>query len=107
MHIGEKDACPPRPPKLWRWWPEAGTRKSGAHRRLMDVPEPSDIFIHPASDAVQELKGCVALVTSLTGAGKGLRSRSALQALISLADEASRRKEQVCLTIKSDPYEFG
>ena len=60
-----------------------------------------------ANDALQELKGCIAPVPSLSGAGPGLRSRSALQALISLVDEAFRRKEPVCLTIKSDPYEFG
>jgi hypothetical protein len=84
-----------------------GSRKFGAHLRLMDVPGRSDILIHPANDALQELKGCIAPVTSLCGAGKGLRSRSALQALISLVGEAFHRKEPVCLTIKSDPYEFG
>jgi len=83
------------------------SRKFGAHLRVMDVPGRSDILIHPANDALQELKGCIAPVSSLSGAGLGLRSRCALQALISLADEAFRRKEPVCLTIKSDPYEFG
>ncbi|HVY75203.1 MAG TPA: DUF5675 family protein [Puia sp.] len=85
-----------------RWSP-----KFGWHLRLTDVPGRSDILIHPANNAGQELKGCIAPVSSLSGAGIGLRSRSALQALISLVSEAFRRKEPVCLTIESDLYEFG
>lgn len=37
------------------------------------------ILIHPANDALKELKGCIAPVMSLAGPGKGYQSRVALQ----------------------------
>ena len=57
-----------------RWSP-----KFNRHLQVMNVPQRDGILIHPANDALQELKGCIAPVSFLTGAGKGLRSRMALE----------------------------
>jgi hypothetical protein len=83
-----------------RWSP-----KFGRHLLLMDVPRRKDILIHPANDAQQELKGCIAPVSCVTGAGKGLRSRMALETLTSLVYGALDLHQQVFLTIKSESYD--
>ena len=62
--------------------------------------------IHPANDALQELKGCIAPVSFLTGVGKG----ATIQAGTGILDHdlvygALDRHESVFITIKSDPYE--
>ena len=36
------------------------------------------ILVHPANNALKELKGCIAPVTLLTGEGKGSQSRIAI-----------------------------
>ena len=64
-----------------------------------------NILIHPANDALQELKGCIAPVSLITGAGKGIRSRLALETLVGLVYGALDRHDRVFLNIKSDPYE--
>jgi hypothetical protein len=65
------------------------------------------ILIHPANEALRELKGCIAPVCLITGAGKGIRSRMALQKLTNLVYGALDRHEQVFITIKKDHYEFS
>jgi hypothetical protein len=75
------------------------------HLQVMNVPGRTNILIHPANNAMLELKGCIAPVSMLTGAGRGLRSREALQLLTSLVFGALDRKEQVYLIIKTDQYE--
>ena len=77
----------------------------GWHLQIMNVRQRTGILIHPANDALQELKGCIAPVSFLTGVGKGLRSRLALESLTSLVYGALDRHESVFITIKSDPYE--
>jgi Family of unknown function (DUF5675) len=77
------------------------------HLQVLNVPQREDILIHPANDALNELKGCIAPVWLITGAGKGLRSRMALEALTSLVYGALDRSEKVFITIKSKPYESG
>src|ERR1700712_2019490 len=62
-----------------RWSP-----KFGWHLQVLNVPQRSYILIHPANDATLELKGCIAPVSSITGAGKGIRSRMALETLTNL-----------------------
>ena len=83
-----------------RWSP-----KFNRHLQLMNVPQRAFILIHPANDALHELKGCIAPVWCITGAGKGLRSRKAVDILIHLVYGALDRKEPPFLTIKSEPYE--
>jgi|SRR5579863_333349 len=75
------------------------------HLHVMNVLQRTGILIHPANDALQELKGCIAPVSFLTGVGKGLRSRLALESLTSLVYGALDHRESVFITIKSDPYE--
>ena len=67
----------------------------------MNVSGRDYILIHPANEALRELKGCIAPVSFLTGAGKGIRSRMALKTLTGLVYGALDRHEQVFITIKS------
>ena len=83
-----------------RWSP-----KFNRHLRVKEVPQRKDILIHPANDALQELKGCIAPVCVLTGAGKGIRSGLAMETLVALVYHALDRHDQVFIIIKSKPYE--
>lgn len=67
---------------------------------LQDVPGRLFILIHPANDAMLELKGCIAPVTKLTGEGKGIASRMATEGLFKLVERLSRNGP-VFLTIKT------
>jgi len=75
--------------------------KFNNHLQLVNVPGRDYILIHPANDAVKELRGCIAPVSLLTAEGRGLRSRLALGQLITLTYAAFDKQEQVFLTIKS------
>lgn len=52
---------------------------------LQNVPNRDMIYFHAANDAIKELKGCIAPVTTLTGEGTGSSSRAKLLPIISLA----------------------
>jgi hypothetical protein len=58
-------------------------------------------LIHPANNALQELRGCLAPVSQLSGIGQGWSSRAALNKLQSLCFQAYDLKEKVTLIIKS------
>ncbi|SFZ94327.1 hypothetical protein SAMN05428642_10483 [Flaviramulus basaltis] len=75
------------------------------HLILKDVKGRSFILFHPANDALKELQGCIAPVTYLSGIGKGVYSKNAMQKLLSLVYQAKDRKEPILLTIKSQNYE--
>jgi hypothetical protein len=60
------------------------------------------ILIHPANDALHELKGCIAPVSFLTGPGKGTGSRAALKKLTALVFAVLDQRKPVFLTIKKD-----
>lgn len=81
--------------------------KFGWHLLLMNVPGRALILIHPANNAMTELKGCIATVSVLTGPGVGLQSRAALKQLTGLVFAAFDRKETIFLTIQSDSHEPG
>jgi hypothetical protein len=85
-----------------RWSP-----KFGRHLQVMNVSGREYILIHPANEALRELKGCIAPVCLITGTGKGIRSRMALRKLTTLVYGALDRHEQVFITIKKDHYEFS
>jgi hypothetical protein len=72
------------------------------HLHLLNVPGRDAILIHPANDALKELKGCIAPVTLNTGIGKGSDSRKALSKIQSLVNEAFERKQKVKLIIQSN-----
>ena len=54
------------------------------HFLVAEVSRRNLILIHPANDALKELKGCIAPVLSLAGPGKGFQSRIAFQRLKTL-----------------------
>ena len=83
-----------------RWSP-----KFNRHLHVMNVSQRENILIHPANDAMHELKGCIAPVSLITGVGKGIRSRMALEILTSLVYGALDQHDHVFINIKSDPYE--
>jgi hypothetical protein len=83
--------------ELVKWY----SPKFGNHLRVLHVPGRDLIMVHPANDAVKELRGCIAPVSLLTAEGKGLRSRIALGLVITLAYSVFDKEEQVFLTIKS------
>ncbi|OIR07537.1 hypothetical protein GALL_101980 [mine drainage metagenome] len=56
----------------------------GWHLQVMKVKNRDLILIHPANDALKELKGCIAPVSVLIGEGEGLRSRIALEKIKTL-----------------------
>lgn len=71
------------------------------HLHVLDVSGRSLILIHPANNALKELRGCLSPVSQLSGIGTGWSSRVALNKLLSLCYQAQDRKEKVLLTIKS------
>lgn len=69
------------------------------HLLVTGVPGRSLILVHPANNALKELAGCIAPVSSLSGPGKGLQSRIAFEWLLSLVYPALP-EETVFLTLK-------
>jgi hypothetical protein len=69
------------------------------HLLVQGVPGRSLVLLHPANDALKELKGCIAPVSSLDGAGKGSHSRKAFKKLLQLVYKALEL-ETVYLTIQ-------
>lgn len=74
--------------------------KFKTHMLIEGVKDRALILIHPANDAIKELKGCIAPVSHLTGEGKGAGSRMAFHKVKDFILEALE-KEPVYLTIKS------
>jgi hypothetical protein len=72
----------------------------GWHIHVLNVPEREWILIHPATDAIIQLKGCIAPVTVVTGPGKGTASRIANERLRSLVYGVIKN-EKVFLNIKA------
>jgi len=56
--------------------------KHKVHLELEGVRGRSLILIHPANNALKELKGCIAPVTRITGEGRGTGSRAAFTKLM-------------------------
>ena len=71
------------------------------HLLVENVAGRDVILIHPANDALKELKGCIAPVSILTGEGRGTQSRIALEKISIPVLKSLARKETVLLTIKS------
>ena len=76
------------------------SERFGWHVWIDLVPNRSLILLHPANDALNELNGCIAPVTSLQGEGKGIDSRKAFERLKTIVYEYLQRGEQVFLHIK-------
>ena len=71
------------------------------HLEVLDVKNRSLILFHPANNAMQELKGCIAPVTKLSGPGLGLMSRKAFTQLKNLVYARLDKKESVKLIVQS------
>lgn len=71
------------------------------HLHLKDVPNREMILVHPANNALLELRGCIAPVTVLTAAGEGTDSRLAFRKLTAIVFEAMERKEKIIFTFSS------
>ena len=80
------------------------SRKFGWHLWVKGVEGRTLILIHPANDALQELKGCIAPVSRLTGPGKGRESRVAMHQLKQLVYRSLSKRIPVYLTIKKRNY---
>ena len=77
------------------------SRKYKWHLEVVDVPSRKGILLHPANNAQSELKGCIAPVSKLSGAGLGLMSRKAFVRLKRLVNKALDNREKVTLIIQS------
>ena len=71
------------------------------HIEVIGVENRSSILFHPANNALQELNGCIAPVTKLSGPGLGLMSRKAFEKLKGLVYKAIDASESVELIVKS------
>ncbi|MFP5039436.1 DUF5675 family protein [Parasediminibacterium sp. JCM 36343] len=67
---------------------------------VMDVPGRSAILVHPANNALLELRGCIAPVTTLTGPGMGDNSKVQVNALVHEAYATLERGEDVVLVVR-------
>lgn len=76
------------------------TTRFGWHLLVVNVPGRDWILIHAANDALKEIKGCIAPVSQLTGSGKGILSRIALQKLMSIVTPVLDKQQPLCLIIK-------
>lgn len=76
------------------------TKTRGNHLILEEVKARSGILIHPANNALKELKGCIAPVSKLDAPGIGSESRKATEKLQNLLFEVLDRDEEVFLTIQ-------
>lgn len=71
------------------------------HIEIVGVKNRSLILFHPANNALQELNGCIAPVTKLSGPGLGLMSRRAFRKLKAMVYIALDAPESVELIVKS------
>ena len=76
--------------------------KHGHHLQVINVPGRDLILLHPANDALKELKGCIAPVSLLTGEGKGNSSRIALKKVLDKVFPELEKGNKVFLIIKSE-----
>ena len=74
--------------------------KHKTHMMLAGVKDRALILIHPANNALKELRGCIAPVTTITGEGKGNLSRKAFNKVKNLVLSFVDKKP-VFITIKS------
>jgi hypothetical protein len=75
------------------------SQKFGWHLAVENVQNRELILFHPANNALQELKGCIAPVTKLSGAGLGLHSRKAFEKLKNLVYKVLDQSEEVSIII--------
>ncbi|MFY0482531.1 DUF5675 family protein [Flavobacterium sp. PLA-1-15] len=77
------------------------SRRHGWHILLMGTGTRQLILFHPANHANKELRGCIAPVTKLSGAGIGMESVKAFEKLKRLVYTALSAGEEVSVYIHS------
>jgi hypothetical protein len=77
------------------------SKKHQWHLEVLEVKNRNLILFHPANNALQELKGCIAPVTNISGPGLGLMSRKAFSKLKKLVYKALNNHESVELIVQS------
>jgi hypothetical protein len=77
------------------------SRKFQWHIEVVAVKNRSFILLHPANNALNELNGCIAPVTQLSGAGLGLQSRQAFVKVKIMVYGALNQSAIVSLIIQS------
>jgi len=77
------------------------SQRFGWHLQVLNVKSRSLILMHPANDAMKELKGCIAPVSILKAEGKGLGSRIAFDKLKAIVFPVLEKNESFFLIIKS------
>jgi len=77
------------------------SQRFGNHFILIGVPGRSYILMHPANDALKELKGCIAPVSFLTEEGRGSKSRMALEKISKVICPLLEKGNKIFLTIQS------
>lgn len=76
------------------------------HLEVIDVYDRILILIHPANNALEELRGCIAPVMQLTGIGTGIYSRLALEKLLAIFHQLNENNDNLFLNINSNRYEY-
>ncbi len=84
---------------------ERYSEKFKQHWELKNVKNRSAILIHPANNALEELRGCIAPVTKLTGEGTGIQSQKAMLRIQALFARCINRKETHFITVKKLNHE--
>ena len=77
------------------------SQKFNWHLHVTSVRGRSFILLHPANDAMKELNGCIAPVSTLTGKGKGNLSRVANEKIQSIVFPKLEKQIPVFLEITS------
>lgn len=77
------------------------SQRFGWHLQVMKVKNRALILIHPANNAIVELKGCIAPVSILKAEGKGLESLIALKKIHAIVFPVLDQKKPFFITIKS------
>ena len=75
------------------------TNRFGWHLLVHNVEGRSGILVHAANNALKEIKGCIAPVTTLTGEGTGTYARAALKRLMAIVSPVLAKDEEVYLII--------
>jgi len=86
---------------------ERRSLRYGDHLHVTKVYQRELILFHPANVALRELKGCIAPVSALTGEGRGILSRKAMDILMINIKSLKRSAEQLVITIKEGNYELN
>ena len=82
------------------------SKKFGYHLHIKNVYGRKWILFHPANNAQKELRGCIAPVSEITGEGKGIHSRRAMDILMIQIKSQKRKNEQLKIIIKKENYDL-